>query len=298
MCAWCRQIDMQTKAFAMVLTAVLLVGAIGAVPVGALSDDGGGLTYAANDTAPGEQFSGSVSVGEAEIENDVERRAFGHRLANASNDSERAAVIAETLENNEKRLEELRTQRESLKTAYENGDVSKREYRVRTAKLAAQLSGVEGMANKSESAAGNIPDETLAANGVDADRIERLRSNANELRGGEVSEIAQTIAGPNAGGPPGERPEKAANRSEAGGPDERENGGSDAAEDRGGSSDGENGTNRADGTDTMNSTETTEDSDAGGSGGSDDSTKGTDTDSGPSGTETEDETATETEQSG
>lgn len=240
---------MQRNVFAAVLTVVLLVGAVGAVPVGALSDNGGGLSYAGNDTAPGEQFAGSVSVGEAEVENDVEQRAFGHRLQEAENDSERAAIIAEKLNETEKELAELREQRAALEEAYLNGEISEREYRVRTAKIAATLSGIEGTANKSAAAAAGIPNRTLAANGVDAERIDQLRSNASELRGGEVAEIARNIAGPNAGGSPGERPSEAANRSEAGGPDERGNG-SDAGE--GGQDSGETGsqggTDTADGT--------------------------------------------------
>lgn len=293
---------MERKVFAVVLTAVMLVGAVGAVPVGALSDDSGGLSYAGNDSAPGEQFAGTVSVGEAEVENDVETRAFGHRLQQAENDSERAAIIGAELNETEAELAELREQREALKTAFENGEISEREYRVRTAKLAAQLSGVEEITNKSESAAAGIPAETLAANGVDAERIDELRSNASELRGGEVAEIARNIAGPNAGGSPGERPAEAANRSADGGPDDRKGGsdgdapgqGSDGTEDgdTAGSTSGddastENGTS-ADGTES--SAETGEDgssSDGGTDGDGSSSAAGTETSSDDQPTETE-----------
>lgn len=269
------------------LTAVLLVGAVGVVPVGALSDDGGGLSYGGNDTAPGEQFAGSVSVGEAEVENDVEQRAFSHRLNEADNDSERAAVIAAEVTETEERLAELRDQRETLRTAYENGEISEREYRVKTAKLAAQLSGVEAVANRSESAAAGIPNETLGANGVDAARIDQLRSNASDLRGGEVADIARDIAGPNAGGSPGGRPTEAANRSEAGGPDNRA-GDSEAGDGQQGGSDGaRTGTDNA-----RNGTETdAQDGTSGDTGANDD----TSTESGTDGSEssaTEDDSDT------
>lgn len=262
---------MQRNVFAVVLTAVLLVGAVAAVPVGALSDNGGGLSYAGNDTAPGEQFAGTVSVGEAEVENDVEERAFANRLSEADNDSERAAVIAAELNETEDRLAELREQREQLRTAYENGEISEREYRVKTAKLAAQLSGVEEITNRSETAAAGIPNGTLAANGVDTERIDRLRSSASELRGGEVADIARNIAGPNAGGSPGERPDEAANRSEAGGPDDRAGGGDRGEGQQSGTDEARTGTENG----ARDGTESAADANSGGA----------TTESGPDGTE-------------
>lgn len=310
-----RRVGMQSNVFAALL-AVSLVGAVGAVPVGALSDGSGGLSYGGNDTAPGEQFAGSVSVGEAEVENEVDERAFEHRLNRAANDSQRAAIVAAELDETETRLAELREQRAALQTAFENGEISRQEYRVRTAKLAAELSGVEQIANRSESAAAGIPNETLAANGVDAERIDELRSNASELRGGEVAEIARNVAGPNAGASPGERPPEAGNRSEAGrseagrseagGQGDRGGAGEDAraGTETGSRADGVNGTANGDTTATENGTAASgtesspsdagdagSGSDAGGSG-SDETTTDTET-GGPSG----DNATTETEQS-
>lgn len=312
MCANPRRVGMQSNVFAALLV-VLLVGAVGAVPVGALSDGSGGLSYGGNDTAPGEQFAGSVSVGEAEVENDVDERAFEHRLNQAANDSQRAAIVAAELNETDARLAELREQRAALKTAFENGEISRQEYRVRTAKLAAELSGVEQIANRSDSAAARIPNETLAANGVDAERIDELRSNASELRGGEVAEITRNVAGPNAGGSPGKRPSEAGNRSEAGrsqagGQGDRGGAGegAQAGSESGSQTDGANGTENGDTTATENGTATSgtesspSESDDAGSGtdtgdsssGSDGTTTDTET-GGPSG----DDTATETEQS-
>lgn len=305
-----RRVGMQSNVFAALL-AVSLVGAVGAVPVGALSDGSGGLSYGGNDTAPGEQFAGSVSVGEAEVENEVDERAFEHRLNRAANDSQRAAIVAAELDETETRLAELREQRAALQTAFENGEISRQEYRVRTAKLAAELSGVEQIANRSESAAAGIPNETLAANGVDAERIDELRSNASDLRGGEVAEIARNVAGPNAGASPGERPPEAGNRSEAGrseagGQGDRGGAGEDAraGTETGSRADGVNGTANGDTTATENGTAASgtesspsdagdagSGSDAGGSG-SDGTTTDTET-GGPSG----DDATTETEQS-
>lgn len=189
-----------------------VVALLGAGSVGALDDGTESLTYAAaeNDSAtPGEQFAGSVGVGHSEVEGEVDARAFEKRLGAAEDDDERAAVLADQLNRSEQRLNELQEQRAELRDARDAGEISEREYRIRITSLAADVAGVERMANSSVAAAEGIPDETLAANGVDVERIEDLRTNARDLRGGEVSEIARTIAGEGAGGapnaPPGER---------------------------------------------------------------------------------------------
>lgn len=167
--------------------------------------------------APGEQFGGSVSVGEAEVEGELDVHAFDRRVEEAPDDDARAAVVANAVNGTTERLAELRERRDELRERHENGTISESEYRVRTARLAAELSTAERVANKSASVAEGIPNETLAANGVDAERIETLRSEARDLRGGEVAEIARGIAGGNAGGSPGSPP---ADRGPAGTPDQ------------------------------------------------------------------------------
>lgn len=203
------------QTLAVLITVVMAVSVVGAVPIAALASEDGGLNYAVEEDgdqsspAPGEQLSGSVSVGAAEVEGDVDARSFGHAVAAAETDDERAQIVGERAETVEQRLEALRERLDVLQERRAAGEISQREYRVKTAKLAAELSNVERTANLTTEAAAELPTDVLERNGVDVDRIRTLRENASELRGGEVAEIASGIAGSGAGGapddPPGER---------------------------------------------------------------------------------------------
>lgn len=221
---------MRRTTIAVVLSLVMVLGTIGAASAGAVS--GGSVGFAdahdasaaenGSEMAPGEQFSGSVSVGEAEAEGEIDARAFDKRAAAADGDDALAGVVADQLNRSEERLAALQDRREELSERHDAGEITDREYRVRTAKLAAETASVERMANRSADAAAGIPTDILAANGVDAERIGQLRENASELRGGEVAEIAQGIAGGGAGGAPnapaGERgPNSAGSAADAGG---------------------------------------------------------------------------------
>ncbi|GAB3422074.1 hypothetical protein GCM10027435_26350 [Haloparvum alkalitolerans] len=278
------------------ILAVLLAVAVlaGAGPVAALAGNAVGQAEgtetdgAGNESdgvAPGEQFGGSVSVSEAELEGELDVRAFDRRVAEAPDDDARAAVVAGAVNGTAERLAELRERRNELRERHENGTMSEGEYRVRTARLAAELSTAERVANRSAAVADGLPNETLAANGVDAERIETLRSEARDLRGGEVAEIARGIAGANAGGSPGSPPADRgpADRGPAGTPGAPgEAGGGDdrpGNEARNGSTSGGAGT--ADGAgDDGAANGTSEESDRSGTDGSDDSTEDGSTDDG------------------
>ncbi|WP_058366819.1 DUF7096 domain-containing protein [Haloparvum sedimenti] len=273
------------------ILAVLLAVAVlaGAGPVAALAGnavgqadgtEANGTETESGGVAPGEQFGGSVSVSEAELEGELDVRAFDRRVAEAPDDDARAAVVAGAVNGTAERLAELRERRNELRERHENGTMSEGEYRVRTARLAAELSTAERVANRSAAVADGLPNETLAANGVDAERIETLRSEARDLRGGEVAEIARGIAGANAGGSPGSPP---ADRGPAGTPGAP--GGAGGGDDRpgnearNGSTSGGAGT--ADGTDDDGAAnDSSEESDRSETGGSGDSTEGGSTDDG------------------
>lgn len=277
------------QTLAVLITVVMAVSVVGAVPIAALASEDGGLNYAVEEDgdrsspAPGEQLSGSVSVGAAEVEGDVDARSFGHAVAAAETDDERAQIVGERAETVEQRLEALRERLDVLQERRAAGEISQREYRVKTAKLAGELSNVERTANLTTEVAADLPTDVLERNGVDVDHIRTLRENASELRGGEVAEIASGIAGSGAGGapddPPGERgPPNAAevgdaidvNGTDAGSDsasDAVEGAGTDAAEDAETNVTNDAGVDAANATDVGNATGvdgTDDGSDAGG----------------------------------
>ncbi|GAA0554353.1 hypothetical protein GCM10008994_31730 [Halorubrum ejinorense] len=199
-----------TLVVALVAGAVV-AGAVGAAPVGTVvaqdapnESDGGNETDAANgttDISPGEQLIGVVGVQGAEVEGEVESRAFDVALRRADNETERARVVAERLNRTEERLAELRERQRELRERRDAGELSKGEYAARTATTTAQVESVARGLNQSADAAAELPEAARGERGIDDERLSELRERADELRGPEVAAIARGVAGNGVGGP-------------------------------------------------------------------------------------------------
>lgn len=161
-----------------------------------------------HDVQPGERLSGVVAVQTAEIDGEIETRAYGLTVTKAATNESRADAVARKLESNGERVAELERHLEDLEQQRDAGEINEGEYRAKTATAAVQLRTVERTTDQSAQAAGELPADLLEERGIDADAIERLRQNASELRGGAV-DVAGDIAGDRAGasaGAPEDRP--------------------------------------------------------------------------------------------
>lgn len=183
------------------LIAVLVVGAIGAVPAAGIGVDGPAqqTTPSSVEQAPGARLAGVVGVGQAELEGELQVRAVGLAVARAATPDAKAEIVADQLNRTDDRLAALENRMATLEEARANGTISESTYRARVARLAAETRATERVLNRTSLAAADLPDDVLAANGVNTSAIETLQTRANELRGGEVAEIARSIAGAEAG---------------------------------------------------------------------------------------------------
>ena len=207
---------------ALIVAAALLV----AVPAVGLAADSASAPAAlqenetANETAPGERLSGVVGVGEAELEGDVDKRAFGIQIANASTQQAQADVVADRLSDIEKRLDEFEQRKEELDRQREAGEIGAGKYNAELARLAAETETVKQLSNQSAQVSAELPADLLEERGVNATRIQHLSERASELSGPEVAEIARGIAGDSVGETPGgdrpvdvpDRPERPGDR--------------------------------------------------------------------------------------
>ncbi len=196
----------------LIVTGLLLVAAIGAVPTGgiaAVGADGSetGPTAAVEaqtnnstgNVSAGEQLSAAIGVQEAELDGEVERRAFGIKVAKAASADAKAGIVAEELNETERDLEEIEERKQELKEARDNGSISESEYRAKMAQLVAESKNVQHMANETENASAGLPADVLEANGVNVTAIQTLKERAQNLTGPEVAAIARSIAGGEAG---------------------------------------------------------------------------------------------------
>ena len=212
-----------TRRVALLVAAVLVVSAV--VGVGGVAAQSGTETVTDAPTADGAnetetsgdgppngtaaaRLMGTVGVTEAEVEGEVERRAFDIAVARAASNDSKVGVVASQFNRTRERLRELRERRAELNASYENGSMSESAYQARVATLAAQVNETETMINETHEESAGLPEERLEAKGINATAIQRLRTNASNLTGPEVSRIARSIAGPPEGverGPPEDR---------------------------------------------------------------------------------------------
>lgn len=202
----------------LLLTVVLLVGSVSAVPLaGAAGDDVGataafgGTSFAqtaehATNVAPGQRLAAVVGVGQAEFEGEVDLRAYGVEYAMAQSNASKAAVVHERIEAARERFQALEQRQERLRAARANGSISEGEFQARMTELAAESEGVRQVANASEARANALPADVLERAGVNVSAIQTLRQDAAELTGPEVAAIARTIAGDNPGRAVGQGP--------------------------------------------------------------------------------------------
>jgi hypothetical protein len=155
--------------------------------------------------APGERMSGVIGVQKAEVEGEVDRRAFGLQVASAATAESKAGVVAGQVENIRQRLDALEARKANLTEARENGSITAGKYRAQVAGLSAKIQSARTLANATAAESEGLPEELLASKGVNVTAIKTLQERAGELRGGEIAEIARDIAGPPADRGPGDR---------------------------------------------------------------------------------------------
>ncbi len=145
------------------------------------------------DPAPGPHLAGVVGAQDSEVRGTVAADRFGARLANASSDRERAAVIDERLTRAEGRLGTLEERLRELERAREDGSLEADAYAARLAALGAAADELAAAATASERAAARLPAERREALNA-AERAAIVRNGANSIRD-RASEATAAIDG-------------------------------------------------------------------------------------------------------
>ncbi len=198
--------------------AVLVVVSVAAVPISGLAATGDGVLADSHDSnatatngtdgnasvAPGERLSGVVGVQQAELEGEVDRRAFGLQVAKAASNESKAGVVAAQVGDVQQRIADLRERQQALNESVQNGSISEGKYRAQVAELGAKMQTAKDLANQTASESEGLPVDLLKSKDINATAIQQLRERASELGGKQVADIARSIAGPSAAprGPP------------------------------------------------------------------------------------------------
>ena len=130
---------------------------------------------------PGQELANVVGAQESVVARELERRGFNATLANASNPSERATVVATEIERIDARVTELEACREALIDAREGEDLSAEEYRQRVGTLEPEIDDVSERLDRAAEAADALSPRVRERNDVDEERFERLESRVDDL---------------------------------------------------------------------------------------------------------------------
>jgi hypothetical protein len=166
-----------------------------------LFDLGGGLPGdpPINGTAdgPGLGFTGIVGAQEAEVREAYDSRSFEERLAEASNDESRAAVVSTELEQLGTRLDTLEAQRADIEAIDDDDD--DREYRTRVTRFVAQSLILEQRLDRVEAAAETLSPSVREEFDLTDRTFNMLRDRATSLTTPAMIDIARGVAGDDVG---------------------------------------------------------------------------------------------------
>lgn len=208
----------------VVLAASVGVGAASPGVAGAAADDAVATPTDANATTDvplGHSISSVMQAGPAQAAGAVENGMWAAAYANASNASEKRALVEQRFGQLNATVGELRAERAALRQQFRNGEIDRSTYHARLSAVVGRLAALDEGIEEA--------DERGAAVGVNRTRLDELRTRARSLSGPEVSRLARNLTGghgrPDApgifdDGPPGrsgERgPPNASNRSTTG----------------------------------------------------------------------------------
>lgn len=130
----------------------------------------------------------------AQAEGAVENGMWVAAYANASNASAKRALVERRVGELNTTVTELQAERRALQAAFRNGSINRTTY-------LAELSVIVGRLAALGESLDDAGDRGRAV-GVDVTRLDELRTQARELGGAEVAQIARSLAGDR--GPPGQ----------------------------------------------------------------------------------------------
>lgn len=182
----------------LVLAVVLAVVAA-SVGVGAATPDDAtasslAASAAADQPAPlGESISSMMQASAAQAAGTVENGMWVAAYANASNATEKRALVEARYGELNTTVGELQAERAALQEQYRNGTINRTTYLARLSAIVGQLAALgEGIEEAGDRG---------AQVGVNGTRLDELRSQARNLTGAEVSRLARNLTGGQ--GPPG-----------------------------------------------------------------------------------------------
>lgn len=196
------------SAYRAVLLVLCLVGAglVAAVPAGATTDAVGEAdatasrpavepaaqsAAAANDSANnsslGADISSFMQASAAEADGTVDTGMWTAEFDATENESARAELVERRTDELRDRLNELQQRKEELTAEREAGNVSETAYKAKISNLVGRIESLRSAINATEPRAERV--------GADAEELDTLRSQTENLTGPEIAAVARNVSG-------------------------------------------------------------------------------------------------------
>lgn len=164
---------------------------------------------ATTDVPLGHSISSVMQAGTTQTSGAVENGMWAAAYANASNASEKRALVQQRFGQLNTTVAELQAERAALREQFRDGEIDRATYHARLSAVVGRLAALdEGLEETGERG---------AAVGVNRTRLDDLRTRARSLSGPEVSRLARNLTGGQGGpgasgifgdGPPGRSGER------------------------------------------------------------------------------------------
>ena len=175
-----------------VLASAVTAAATGLAGIGAESDPVSATTQS-DGVSPGQRLAAVIGAQRAEVEGEIETRTFGVRIAVASSSRAKAGVVADQVDQLDRRLDALRNRRAALERARKNSSVSDGAYRAQVTELVVRIESVQRRINATDDVANDLPESDLQAAGVSQSNIAQLRQRATNLTDEETVDTVRSV---------------------------------------------------------------------------------------------------------
>jgi len=181
-----------------------------------LADDG--TVANAEGNGMGAQVSSFMQSSAADADSSVDR---GMRQASVNQGAEPGQAVEQRTSTLEDRLERLQDRADRLDAMHENGTIPEPAYNARASALRAQIANLQSDIDHAR--------QIAQRHGVDESKLDRLRSDARNMTGPEVAEVARNITDAPRGPPDGAPGGPSDGGEERGPPDDGADRGSDGS---------------------------------------------------------------------
>lgn len=171
----------------VMISVVLVIGLVGGV--GTAQENTNQTDSEGVQLTPGESLDLVVDTVSSDVSESVDSAARERQLGEASNQSERARVLAQDLAQTERQSENISEEYKETVEKFKDGELSKKELIYEVSRLNSKATAVENSAENIRYASQFIPQDELGSNNITQERINNVSENVDIISNDVASNV-------------------------------------------------------------------------------------------------------------